>query len=284
MESSQPKLIPLEDCSIEEAAEMLKIKKAHIEFWHKKNEIRLFHKYEREELTFECFGFEGAEELNDDQLKELFGSNLFYKCGHIVVDNVQKEKNGDYIEVDVTLTGLVNMELSFFDEEIKTQFTRYKITPDMLESDIKFNYMKAYRNVEANKTEDLCNLEIEERELYLSFEELKTIYDAMNEGKLISEIHMFNKVEEEMKDVTSKNILSKNGERTSKETLALALAALVKRLSNNESSSISESGNVNATRIAEFALNTVQKDEILNKYDSDLPNLERAIRDGLGLQ
>ena len=283
-----PKLIPLEYCTVNYAVKMLNIEKAHIEHWYEVRSISLFHKHESEQLTFECFGFEGSDDEN--KLKELIGKNLTYKHGSIVVSDfrkVRKEENGHNEEatvIELTLTGLVRCEWSVFDEEDYSTRTAYSITPDMLEDDIKFSYMIAHTKIEANRDKDSLGWEIEDRELYITFDGLKAIHDAISEGKVIPKINMPDSMKKALNEQEPKDILSGNGDRASKQTLVLALVALAKRLSEDEPTTISNQGNIKVKRVVELIESTIKKDDVLRAYTNNLSNLGRAIKDGLNYE
>lgn len=288
---SLPKLIPLEYCTVKCAVEMLSIENAYIEHWRKVGSIKLFHMCEDEKLTFKCFGVEGSDD--EIKLKNLIGKNLTYKHGHIVVDDVKEVKtvhkeeateiDADYIEIDVTLTGLVHCEWSFSDLEDYSTHSVYSITPDMLKNDIKFSYMIASQTVEANRVEDL-GWELDEKELYVTFDGLKAIHDAISEGQMIPKIDMPDSMEKALKELKPKGILTENGDRASKQTLALAVVALAKRLSKEDPTTISNQGKIKVKRVVELATNTIKTDDVLRKYDNNLANLGRAIKDVLALE
>lgn len=287
---SLPKLIPLEYCTVSCAANMLNIEKAYIEHWYEVGAIRLFHRFVNEKLTFKCFGAESIDDKN--KFKELINQNLSYIYGNIIVDDVAIDKkkfyaeetteDADYIEIDLILNGLAPCEWCFSDPDDYATYSGYIITPDILESDFKFSYMINRTRIEA--IQNSFGWEVEMRELYIAFDGLKAIHDAITEGNKIPKIAMPDSLGKEVKQMREKNILTENGSRASKETLAIALVGLAKRLSKEDPTTISDKGNIKVSRVVELVKNTIKSDGYLSKYESKLSNLERAIKDGLALK
>ncbi len=291
----EPRLIPLKYCSAQRAAKMLHVDVEDIYHWLSEGFIKFLFKGEFEarlfihancaskniddigleikgmieQITSECsliddiYGLESemldflsCEDCTKQEVKDLDG---------VCISGIWESKFYPYEAYEASMT--------IYDDEFCS--IPVVIAPFKQNQEAK-NKPKLFATV-------VVRLGALEREkIVIHFDDLVRMRNAIIKGELLAPVYSKEEIEE-AKRQTLPSFLFESDIRASKETLALAVTALAKKLAETDSSIVSESGNIKASEVVRVVKNVINKTPALKAYNSRLNNLERVVSNGLKL-